>query len=148
MVTELDRTHYVLGVLALAENLGVRVTATRLQKVTFLVVKEFGLDLGYKFVPYYFGPFSKDLQDDIYRLRNRGLVKVEEEPVEDPFTGAVIGLKKTYMLSENAPKVELEGKLRAFLTEKLTVSLEDLLRYVYTNYPDYTARSLIKDRLF
>ena len=46
VVPELDRTHYVLGVLTLAEDLGVRVSATRLQKVTFLVVKEYGLDLG------------------------------------------------------------------------------------------------------
>lgn len=104
--------------------------------------------MGYKFVPYYFGPFSKDLQDDVYRLRNRGLVKIEEEPVEDPFTGAVVGLKKTYSLTKSAPRVELEGKLRAFLAEKLTASLDDLLRYVYRNYPEYSTKSLIKDKLF
>ena len=148
MQTITERSRYILGLLRIAKELGVPVTATRLQKVTFLVEKELNYHLGYTFIPYYFGPFSKDLQDDVYALKRRGLVEIFEEPVVDSITGAVVGFKKTYTIKELTPMIELEEKLAKFLAEKLIIPLGELLRYIYLNYPQYTANSLIKDKIF
>ena len=143
----MDKKDYILGILRLAKDLNVEVTATRFQKTVFLVQKELGRELGYKFVPYYFGPFSKELQDDVYKLKRQGLVDVEEMAVEDLITGALVGFKKVYKITDKAPAVELDEELKNFVTEKLKVPLHDLLRYVYVKYPEYTAVSLIKDRV-
>ncbi|BCU70018.1 conjugal transfer protein [Stygiolobus caldivivus] len=144
----MDRLDYVLGILRLAKDLNVEVTATRFQKTFFLVQKELGRDLGYKFIPYYFGPFSKELQDDVYKLERQGFVNVEKVAVEDLVTGALVGFKKAYKVTDKAPVVELDEELKSFVTEKLRMPLNDLLRYVYVKYQEYTALSLIKDEVF
>ena len=74
---------YIMGILKIAKDLGVSVGATRLQKVVFLVKEELNFNIGYKFIPYYFGPFSKELQDGVYKLKNLGYVEIKEEIVED-----------------------------------------------------------------
>ena len=48
----------------------------RFQKVIFLLQRKYGVDLGYRFVPYYFGPYSKNLQLDINLLKLMGLLEV------------------------------------------------------------------------
>ncbi|BDC17766.1 conjugal transfer protein [Acidianus sp. HS-5] len=140
--------YYVLGILRIAKDSNVTVTATRLQKVVFLVEKELNRDLGYEFIPYYFGPFSKELQDDVYELKKEGYVEVKEEAVEDIITGALVGFKKAYEITDNAPSISLDDEFVRFVSEKLVVPLNDLLRYVYIKYPEYTAHSLIKDKIF
>ena len=144
----MDRREYILGILRLAKDFNVEVTATRFQKTVFLVQEELGRDLGYKFIPYYFGPFSKELQDDVYRLEKQGFVNVEGTAIEDLVTGALVGFKKVYKITDKAPVVELDEELKNFVTEKLKMPLHDLLRYVYVKYPEYTATSLIKDKIF
>ena len=144
----MDRKDYILGILRLAKELNVEVTATRFQKTIFLVQKELGRELGYNFIPYYFGPYSRELQDDVYRLERQGFVNVEEVAVEDLVTGTLVGFKKVYKITDKAPVVELDQKLKSFVTEKLIMPLHDLLRYVYVKYPEYTATSLTKDKIF
>ena len=141
---------YIMGILKIAKDLGVSVGATRLQKVVFLVEEELNFNIGYKFIPYYFGPFSKELQDDVYKLKNLGYVEIKEEVMEDFVSGEIIGFKKAYKITD---KVEfdvnsLDKNFVEFVVTHLKIPLDDLLRYVYVKYPGYTVNSVIKDKIF
>lgn len=145
-----DKYFYVMGILKIAKDQGVLVSATRLQKLVFLIEKELNFNLGYKFIPYYFGPFSKELQEDVYKLKNLGYVEIEEESVEDFVSGAIIGFKKTYKISVKV-KLDvssLDKNFVEFVANRLKISLDDLIRYVYVKYPEYTVNSVIKDKIF
>lgn len=143
-----NNSKYILGILKIAKELNIQVTATRIQKTVFLVEKELKLDLGYNFIPFYFGPFSKELQDDIYKLSELGYVKIREEPVEDLISGVIVGFKKIYEINVTFDLSSLDKNFVDFVTEKLKMPLNSLLKYVYMKYPEYTVNSLIKDKIF
>jgi len=134
----MNNKYYVMDILKIAEDLGVSVSAMKLQKLVFLIENELNFDLGYKFIPYYFGPFSKKLQDDIYQLRNLGYVEVKDLT------------ERTYKLSD---KVTfdfsfLDKNFVEFVIAHLKIPFSDLLKYIYVKYPEYTITSIIKDRIF
>lgn len=145
-----NNSKYILGILKIAKELNAQVTATRIQKTVFLVEKELKLDLGYNFIPFYFGPFSKELQDDIYKLKELGYVRIMEEQVEDLISGIIVGFKKIYEISDNVmlDLSSLDKNFVDFVTEKLKMPLNSLLKYVYMKYPEYTVNSLIRDKIF
>nr|WP_238525239.1 conjugal transfer protein [Sulfolobus islandicus] len=143
-----NNSKYILGILKIAKELNIQVTATRIQKTVFLVEKELKLDLGYNFIPFYFGPFSKELQDDIYKLSELGYVKIREEPVEDLISGVIVGFKKIYEINVTFDLSSLDKNFVDFVTEKLKMPLNSLLKYVYMKYPEYTVNSLIRDKIF
>ncbi|MBB5255279.1 hypothetical protein [Sulfurisphaera ohwakuensis] len=89
-----------------------------MQKTVFLGQKELGLELDYTFIPYYFGPFSKELQDDVYKLKRLGFIEIKEYVVEDPVTGAMMGFKKIYKITEKAQTKILDEEFKMFVTEK------------------------------
>ncbi|WP_245526997.1 hypothetical protein [Acidianus hospitalis] len=73
------------------------------------------------------------MQDDVYKLKNLGYVEIKEEVVEDFVSGAIIGFKKAYKITD---KVEfdvnsLDKNLVEFVVTHLKIPLDDLLRYVY-----------------
>lgn len=54
-------------------------TVTYVMKEAFLLQQEAGIDLGYEFVPYKFGPFSKEVYEDLEALEKELLIaKVKE----------------------------------------------------------------------
>lgn len=149
---------------------------TRLMKLVFLLDKERGIRNHlplrdyYTFEPYHYGPFSKDVFDDIDFLRNVGILASEPE---GPASHALRDETKKLLEDEDAPeesglytgdleeRFELTEKGRRFLEERLapslppdvreilislkselgSVSLSSLLRYVYQKYPDSAKKS-------
>ena len=58
-----DRVYHLIKLLLyVAKDEGAEVTATKLQKIFFLLEKEKGVDLGLEFTPWFFGPYSEKLQ--------------------------------------------------------------------------------------
>ena len=49
---------------------------TRLQKIIFLLKHKNKIDLDYNFIPYYYGPYSRDLQLAVDLLEAAGFVQV------------------------------------------------------------------------
>ena len=49
---------------------------TRFQKIVFLLKNRDGIDFNYNFIPYYYGPYSHELQLEINLLEAAGLVQV------------------------------------------------------------------------
>ena len=87
-----DRTYRLIRLLLYtAKEENTEVTATKLQKIFFLLEKEKGIQLGLEFKPWFFGPYSSKLQDFIDKVIEIGEVDVEEEEVRDPLSGEIIG---------------------------------------------------------
>jgi uncharacterized protein len=143
---------------------------TRVLKLLFLAAKELGASNlvrpAYQFVPYRFGPFAAAVYDDLDVLIRAGLVRRTEvdednEPViradarvDERLAGN--GVNVVYHLSGRGRRFA-EALLRdagrrkpglepglAMLKARLgSLPLSELLRYIYTRYPEYTTESEI-----
>ena len=120
-----------------AKEENTEVTATKLQKIFFLLEKEKGVNLGLEFKPWIFGAFSPELQDYIDKLIELGEVDVEEEEVRDPITDVVIGYKRSYVLKGEFKPEEGEKDVAEFFKEWVGKSKDEILNYVYKRYPEY-----------
>lgn len=150
---------------------------TRLQKLLFLMEHEAKLKPtkgdDFDFTAWKFGPVSKELYDDLEKLENLGLL--ESEPVSEPSKTELdeYGLsfddlmgeeesqsrdsfeEKKYRLSKKgldwvrAHKLEAEtfDRIRKIKEKYGALSLQDLLHYVYTRFPDMTTASEIKGKV-
>lgn len=153
---------------------------TRLIKLMFLFQKEIFVKFKNddtslseaKFEAWNFGPWSKDVYDDVEFLKNIGFISVTEsgqeatydeaaendlwqsqlsddqveEFVQQEFSLEELGKEFTKtkwdQLSDNQKSVMI-----AFKEKFNTVALYALLQYVYTRYPGSTAKSIIKDKV-
>jgi len=139
---------------------------TRLQKLLFLIEEESELseefsDLSFDFEAYKFGPFSEQVYDEIELLVNMGAVKVVDpdydvnEYLENPngseFAGKKLVLtKKGEKIAEELCEVlddSLEKDLEDLVSKYGSMSSDDLLEYVYRQYPEYTENSEIKEEV-
>jgi len=127
---------------------------TRLQKLVFLMEQELedesaaSLDSpDYNFIAYDYGPFSKDLYDDLDSLEDDGLINMEEEDMAD---GKV---KYSYQLTEEGRSwvrhqlFDESASTAHALAEDLAsqyngMLLSDLIDEVYAEYPEYAKNSV------
>ena len=105
---------------------------TELMKYLFLLQKEYNIDLAYNFEPYKYGPFTPQVYRDLDSLK--GKVKVKE--VTD-------NVDKSLITSDELPLVDqdIENGIKDLLNRFGSMSLRDLLSYVYKKYPQYTVKS-------
>jgi uncharacterized protein YwgA len=145
---------------------------TRLEKLIFLLEKEtpLGEELteNPRFEPYNFGPFSQKVYQAIEVLSAAQLIvdsgriaQTEEDSWEsDEIIGdlpdnsfttrdiTLTGRGREYYeaLIEELPSDTVESA--SILKDKFgSIPLRQLIRYVYTQYPDFTSKSVIKDRV-
>jgi uncharacterized phage-associated protein len=150
---------------------------TRLQKLLFLMEHEAKLKPSkgddFDFTAWKFGPVSKELYDDLEKLENLGLL--ESEPVSEPSKTELdeYGLsfddlmgeeesqsrdsfeEKRYRLSAKGLQWVRDRELHTEAFDKIkrikekygALSLQDLLHYVYTKFPDMTTASEIKGKV-
>lgn len=140
-------------ILVLLHYLGEIKGSTRLEKLLFLLKEKFGV-VGkrfYKFEPYYFGPFSAEILDDVKLLRDMGLIEIENEVFEprSQFSDAIF-IRKAYRLTEHGRAMAKEifegtlsrkpeiGKALFGLREYNSMYLSNLLNRIYTEYPQYS----------
>lgn len=132
-----------------------------------------------EFVPYYFGPFSKQLFEDLSFFQSIGMIIAEKTNIPLSFADKVECdnafdsnddiwdeaffeseyeyYESSYYLSESGKKYVEENiwnyftdmqkdKLKAFKAQINRISLDALLRYVYTKYPEDAKKSKIADK--
>jgi len=145
------RAVYILLLLYANKSAPVR-EQLKLEKLVFLFeqqLKTKGLHIAsesYNFRPYHYGPFSEDVLDDVYFLKDLGMVNVDED--EEKFQVSITEKGKEFlerMIQRNAiPKSILKEAetLKGRWNEKDT---RLLLKYVYENYREYTEKSLIRE---
>jgi uncharacterized protein YwgA len=157
---------------------------TRLTKMIFLFEKEIKNDFfkdiyiqEFDFEPYNFGPYSKELFDDLKFFLAIGLIWTEETSIpissaekneyeyglddgltdEDTEESDIENHELRYFLSDNGIKYVEDNVWKLFSNKQKeslidfkkkinTISLDSLLRYVYSNYKDYAEKSVIAER--
>ncbi|MFO7649803.1 MAG: hypothetical protein R6X13_00480 [bacterium] len=145
---------------------------TRLLKLLFVAGHELGADAlspaPYAFVPYKFGPFCGAVYDDVSVLVRAGLIRRVEldddgevhrsDDLDEglPNNGANVLYRLTRKGQEFARALEepaarkrrnILAGLRVVKTELASMPLRDLLRYVYSRYPEYATESEILKRV-
>ena len=118
---------------------------THLQKEMFLLLKEtvFQKEEWYKFVPHYYGPFSRELDNDLNELVASGLVNESTGFALTPegFKDAD-ALWNTLDQSHKAALSKIKERYNRLTSEKL-------LDYVYGKYKRYNVKSaVILDNLY
>ena len=120
-----DRIYRLIKLLLhVAKEENTEVTATKLQKIFFLLEKEQGIQLGLDFKPWFFGPYSSRLQDYIDKLIELEEIDVEEEEVRDPLSEEVIAYKRYYVLKSEL-KPEEDRPIETFFREWVRKSRTD-----------------------
>ena len=135
-----------------------------------------------QFEPYYFGPFSKELFEDLSFFKAIGLIETSETNIplspahrmesekadnvdlDDEWSEASFDSEENeeefesqYFLTTNGKKyvtdkvwdsfsLPQKEKLKQFKAQINRSSLDSLLRYVYTKYPDDAVNSVIADK--
>ena len=162
-IDEIDRrTDVVFILFYYAENIrGV----TKLQKLLFLIeqetefFEEFKEDVAFNFAPYKMGPFSENVYTELEFLLQIDAIKTEpmEFAVEDKISESTLG-NKEFTVTPKGAKIAAElveildlthaEELEELVEEYNSMSLTELLRYVYSTYPDYAVESEIQDEIF
>lgn len=132
-----------------------------------------------EFEPYYFGPFSRQLFEDLSFFQSIGMIISEETNIplsfadrierdnafddeddiwnEATFEKNVESYESSYRLSQGGKDyvennvwssftIFQKQKLKAFKSQINKISLDALLRYVYTKYPSEAKKSKIADK--
>jgi len=105
---------------------------TRFQKFVYLLKEKYGLELSYKFMPYYYGPYSDDLQSDIDILSRLDIINVEPVSL---FEGRVLYVhtltdKGKYLakkIEKEIPNEQIK-QLQSALDELNNLETEDLVK--------------------
>jgi DNA-binding HxlR family transcriptional regulator/uncharacterized protein YwgA len=125
--------------------------STKMEKLPFLLEKEFDVKLGYHYNPMDYGPYSIELLNEINILQMKGYISVREEvvPIKEKGTTKAVE-RRTYCLTDkgkeknNKMLQELNQNIRDSI-EKIRkyndMNLNDLLDYVHTKYPEYKKKS-------
>ena len=136
---------------------------TRLQKLLFLLQEETEFTELYEnveieFKPYKYGPFSEQVYDELELLINMGAIEEVEADDADRVrtsTDSRSHANKRFLVTERGETIaedvnraldsDVQEEFEQVVEEYLDMELEDLLRYVYSQYPDYTTESEIKE---
>jgi uncharacterized protein YwgA len=140
---------------------------TRLEKLLFLAQKETDIagkvEDAFRFQPYHYGPYSKEIYEAVELLEEAGLLSEERvyegRPI-DEMEGAAAGelelegTERRFLLTSDGKAVaqllgdrhkEVWSALEQIKKRYAGMPLRRLIRYVYGSYPDYAEASRIKD---
>jgi uncharacterized protein len=114
----------------------------------FLLAQERELPVGeqYVFRPYDYGPFSSEIYSDLDELRARGLVEEHDAPgyTWSRYAATGHGIAVAQELLDALPRERVGDVvwLAALKRDVLSMSFPELLRYVYSRFPDYAQNSI------
>lgn len=150
MDIELTRKQFVpLALLYASDDQQIK-GRTRLLKLIFLLNEESDLDEEdkYDFRKYDYGPFSKEILDDLEWLEESGAVDIDRKPT---FGGSTrydhelteTGEELVEIITEIDQNTEvILEEAQAIVEEHNSKSIRSLLEYVYEEYPEYTENSV------
>lgn len=123
-------------ILALFEAFGGYLTAKQFQKYLFLVTRKQDIK-SFDFIPYYYGCFSFQANQDILTLAKIGCLEITDTPI-----GRMVHLKETsnYMADLTIFDQSAINDIRKNFGG---MNQGDLIRYTYVNYPYFAIKSTI-----
>ena len=137
--------------LALAQGKGDPLTPVQLQKVLFLLGRERRAAAGrafYKFVPYNYGPFCRDIYTDAEALEADGLVRIDRaEPGRawPEYSATAAGLRRSVQLKKSAPPDGAQYLARVVDWAR-GLNFQQLVKAIYDRYPDQKINSVFRYR--
>lgn len=127
--------------LALLELLGGQLTAKQIQKYLFLFCKQ-QTTKAFHFVPYYYGCFSFQAQQDIYTLSIYGYLTNQSRE-----SGDIVTLKEQNNRYISNLNIFDQHILYTIKDDYGNLSQDELIKYTYLNYPYYAINSIIASDL-
>ena len=123
-------------------------TPVQLQKAIFLIGKanlEGIPENLYNFKPYHYGPFDANIYQDAETLHNDGLV-LRAPSREGPWIDTLITPKGLERAAELRKQLNLNtiNRIREIVENVHSLSFRQLLREVYSKYPEYRANSVFQ----
>jgi len=119
------------------------VLVTALMKYAFLFQMEGnGRPRYYQFVPYHYGPFAKEIYNDLERLKADGLVSVENDTEEDKTRLTLADPSKAEAALADFPD-DFKEDVTAILDAYGDLDHNALLKTVYEKYPAYAKKSRV-----
>ena len=123
-------------ILALIEAFGGKLERTKFQKLMFLFTQD-QKEKSFSFIPYRFGCFSfQTYKDKNYLIENDYLENQEQWQLKDSKNNYISDLKKTDI-----------NVLQKIKKDFLNCNSDELIKFVYLNYPYYTINSTIKEKI-
>ena len=143
---------------------------TRLEKLLFLVDQECGwqgiLGKSFRFIPYHYGPYSKEIYEAVELLEEAGLLKEDrvftdseldraEELLYSDMT-TEISYERQFQLTENGKDVakylsnehpNLQEDISEIKNRYAGLTLQNLIFHVYHQYPEYAESSVIREQI-
>jgi len=115
---------------------------TKFQKMLFLSKVEHGVDHGYEFKKYIYGPYSSPFSSDINTLQSLELINVNEVqfPTPGPFEGRLLSFSLTSKgekaIEENSHVIDEETRVRIeeVIKKWNSKDLKEIISYVYSKY--------------
>lgn len=127
----------------------------RVQKSMFLLAEDPEMALGpnerYEFVPYNYGPMSKQIYADLDELVAEELIR--RVPVEGQtwmmYKAAPNGLVAAQRLVDDMEARDIPIARKLFEIKRLVVGMTfaELVEYVYERFPDYETQSIFRRQL-
>jgi len=140
--------NYLIALFKVAKEEKTEVDATKIQKIFFLLEREKGINLNLDFKPWLFGPYSKKLDKVLYGLIDKGVVKVVDKgAIDDPFTGLVIGHKRTYELNGDY-EAKVDKHVLDFFKQWVVKDRKEIVGYIYSKYEEFTDLEKIRESVF
>lgn len=143
---------------------------TRLEKLLFLIDKECKHDStiseSFDFIPYHYGPYSKEVYEAVELLEEAGLIaetralidseldRAEELLYSDMATE--ISYERQFALTEDGESIanyladrhpKLQHQIGDLKDRYAGLTLQNLIYYVYTHYPDSAEKSVIREAM-
>jgi len=126
--------------MAMLEAFDGRLSKLDLQKLLFLFMqKHFQKKQPYEFIPYHYGCYSFQANSDVKTLINYGFLKVNQADKH-------IAINRKDYSGMNDLKVQDAEELKKFVKDFSGLSGDNLIKYVYKNYPYYTLHSKIANK--
>lgn len=127
-------------VLAILELFNEQLTAKSLQKYLFLFTRKQSKK-AYDFIPYRYGCFSFQANQDLATMQKYGYLEIAEQP-----TGRYIKIKQSDNYLAMIKAVDRQAMLE--IKESFgKLSQRDLIRYTYQKFPYYATKSTIAHEL-
>jgi uncharacterized protein len=143
-VMALDRDKWALIILSLADD--GELTPVQVQKALFVLCQEAGDAVGknfYKFEPYNYGPFDKDIYVDLENFSKDGLVEMEKVDgrkwTNYKITDAGRRMAKEVSSSSDEEIIEYAKNVVDWTK---SLSFARLVGAIYKKYPDYAVNSV------
>ncbi len=141
----MDRKNWTLLAISFAGETGL--SPVQLQKCLFLLGQEQKDYVGegfYEFSPYNYGPFSKLVYQEAEELASEGLILIER-PVGSFATYRITldGAERARQLTNEEPS-SAAVYLKTVVEWARPLSFSELVRAVYSKYPDYRANSVFQ----